>query len=81
MAVPEWLIHALVLGTIGVLAVLIATGDRATSGSRQDCPPTRQGRKGTPTRHLRAYEGIYKTGVHAQWNVTDSGYQEFKINS
>jgi hypothetical protein len=27
MAVPEWLIHALVLGTIGVLAVLIATGE------------------------------------------------------
>ena len=27
MAVPEWLVHAFVLGTIGVLAVLIATGE------------------------------------------------------
>jgi hypothetical protein len=27
MAVPEWLTHALVLGTIGALAVLIATGE------------------------------------------------------
>ena len=26
MAFPEWLIHALVLGTIAVLAVLIASG-------------------------------------------------------
>jgi hypothetical protein len=27
MAVPEWLIHAVVLGTIGVLGVLIASGE------------------------------------------------------
>jgi hypothetical protein len=27
MAVPEWLIHVFVLGTIGALAVLIASGE------------------------------------------------------
>jgi hypothetical protein len=29
---------------------------------------------------LRDYEGTYKTGVHAPWNVADSAYQGFKMN-
>ena len=27
MAVPDWLVHALVLGTIAIVAVLIASGE------------------------------------------------------